>query len=95
VVDVDQVQAMYDTIYQRFGRLDVLLNNAGYVISAGKLAECTTAEFDKTMNVNCAGAWNVMKFGIQTMIKCGNGGRIARVCRNSVQNSIVFTGNVG
>ena len=35
----------------RFGRIDILFNNAGIVIP-GKLDECTTADWDKTMAVN-------------------------------------------
>ena len=31
------------------------------------------------MDVNCCGAWYVMKYAIKTMIKAGNGGRIVNM----------------
>jgi short-subunit dehydrogenase len=50
VADRDQVEAMVEQVHARFGRIDVLVNNAG-VIQAGPLEEQTYADIEESMAV--------------------------------------------
>src|SRR5262249_51400438 len=47
----DDVDRMVDTAYRRWGRLDVLFNNAG-VVRLQPMLEVTPEEWDRVMNVN-------------------------------------------
>ena len=49
-------------IKEKFGRLDVLVNNAGMVRPAGKLAEIPLDVYHDTINVNQNGAWYTLKW---------------------------------
>src|SRR3989442_1304917 len=54
------VARMVEDVYRRFGRLDVLFNNAG-VIRVQPLLGVTEAEWDRVMNVNLKALFFVMQ----------------------------------
>jgi NAD(P)-dependent dehydrogenase (short-subunit alcohol dehydrogenase family) len=65
----DREQVMADTM-AAFGRLDVLVNNAG-MTSPGRLdiLEATEANFDRVMAVNAKGPWFLCQAAAHVMIK--------------------------
>ncbi len=75
VVDVtknDQIIAMRDAVLKQFGRIDVLVNNAGIVMDA-QLAKMTEDQFDKVIDVNLKGTYNMARALVDTMIAQGSG----------------------
>src|SRR5829696_8822557 len=56
VADAGSVEAFRRAVTERFGRLDVLVNNAGIGIFK-RLDEISAAEFEQTFRVNVQGAW--------------------------------------
>lgn len=66
------VQAMIRIVMDKFRRLDVLINNAGYGIS-GSVTETSEEAWDKLMAVNVNGVFYGCKYGIPVMIKQGGG----------------------
>jgi NAD(P)-dependent dehydrogenase (short-subunit alcohol dehydrogenase family) len=73
VAQEDQVQAMVGTAEDRFGRLDILCNNAGFGGGMAPLAEQSSDTWDKVHAVNIRGVFLGMKYGIQSMLKTGGG----------------------
>jgi NAD(P)-dependent dehydrogenase (short-subunit alcohol dehydrogenase family) len=69
------VQAMLETAIKRFGRLDVLCNNAGIEGALAPTGEYTEQEFDRVWNVNARGVFLGMRYGIPLMLS-GEGGSI-------------------
>jgi len=70
-----------------FGRLDVLFNNAGIMMSADGDAVSTEEEtWDKTMAVNAKGVFLGCKYGIPAMLRSGGG---------SIINTASFVALVG
>jgi len=70
------VKALVEAAVKKYGKLDIMMNNAGVFTRMAKIHECTEEEYDFTMGVNTKGVWNGCKFGISHMIKQGNGGRV-------------------
>ncbi len=77
VAEEYQVRNMVDTILHAFGRIDVLVNNAG-VLSQSPLEEMPVEEWDRVMNVNLRGTFLCCRFVLGHMLERG-GGRIINV----------------
>jgi NAD(P)-dependent dehydrogenase (short-subunit alcohol dehydrogenase family) len=67
-----QVEAMFAAAGDAFGRIDAVLNVAG-IGTAGSLAEVSTEEYDRTMDVDLRGVWLGTKHGINAMLPTGGG----------------------
>jgi meso-butanediol dehydrogenase / (S,S)-butanediol dehydrogenase / diacetyl reductase len=63
----DEIERMVDEPYRRWGRLDVLFNNAG-VIKVQPLLEVTEGEWDRVMNVNLRAVFFVLQAVARRMI---------------------------
>jgi meso-butanediol dehydrogenase/(S,S)-butanediol dehydrogenase/diacetyl reductase len=66
VTRADDVTRMIDEAYRRFGRLDVLFNNAG-VIRVQPILDVTEAEWDRVMNVNLKAVFFVLQAAARRM----------------------------
>jgi NAD(P)-dependent dehydrogenase (short-subunit alcohol dehydrogenase family) len=77
----DQVVAMIETIKSEFGRLDIIVNNAGVPSEAGASPILETDEdvWYRTMDVNVNGVFLVTKYGGRLMRDSGNGGAIVMI----------------
>jgi len=60
ITRADDLARLVDEPYRRFGRLDVLFNNAG-VIRLQPLLDVTAAEWDRVLNVNLRAVFFVMQ----------------------------------
>lgn len=61
IVDATQVRAMFDEVLRAFGRLDIVINNAGVNVAACPIAELPEADFDRVMQTNAKGVFLVMR----------------------------------
>ena len=68
VADADEAAALIDAAHEAFGRIDVLVNNAG-ITRDGLLARMKEEDFDAVINVNLKGTFNCCKAAAQRMMK--------------------------
>ena len=75
VVDVTQrvmVDAAVQQTRERFGRIDVLVNNAGITQDA-RLQKMTLEQFDRVIDVNLRGVFHCAQAVVDTMVAQGSG----------------------
>lgn len=71
--DSASVERAFDTAVRRYGRIDVLINNAGVVGPQQPLHETGDGVWRKVMSVNSDGAFYVLRRGIAAMLGSGGG----------------------
>jgi len=72
VTKSDDVQAMVDEALKRYGRLDILINNAGATLFKG-IEDTTEEEWDRIINTNLKSIFLGCKAAIPAMRKSGGG----------------------
>ncbi len=72
VTSEDSWRDAVDAAVQRFGKLNVLVNNAGILVRE-ELEESTDNGWDSTMNVNAKGVFLGMKLAVPAMRNAGGG----------------------
>jgi NAD(P)-dependent dehydrogenase (short-subunit alcohol dehydrogenase family) len=76
----DQVGAMVDFCRDRFGKLDILCNNAGIGHARGmRLHEFDLDTWRHVLDVNLTGAFLVLRSAIALMLESGKGGAIVNM----------------
>jgi cyclopentanol dehydrogenase len=66
-------QAAVQTAVERYGKLDILINNAAITIARAPIEERTVAEWDQVMAVNARGVFLGTKHAIPAMRRAGGG----------------------
>jgi len=74
----DQVKSMVDTLIKKFGRIDILVNNAAVAPKRKPIEEITDEEWDETMNVDLKGVFYCCKAVVPYMKRQG-GGKIINI----------------
>ena len=67
VGDVEQVEAVVALAIERFGRLDVLISNAGVLSPNGRIHNLTTEDWEHAFRVNVLGAVNGIRAAVPVM----------------------------
>lgn len=68
-----EVEALVRHVVEAWGRLDVILNNAGVDNEMAPIVDTSEADFDRVMAVNVKGVWLCMKYAIAQMLQQGGG----------------------
>jgi glucose 1-dehydrogenase len=90
VSKVADLQRLVDSAVSAFGRLDVMVNNAG-IETRSSVLETTEAQYDRVMDINLKSAFFGTQLAAKQMIKQGSGGRIINV--TSVHEDWPMPGN--
>jgi glucose 1-dehydrogenase len=93
----DQVEAMFGSLIERFGRIDILVANAGVQRDA-KLVDMSPADWETVIGINLTGQFLCCREAVRAMQRQGVGdiskaaGKI--ICMSSVHQRIPWAGHV-
>jgi NAD(P)-dependent dehydrogenase (short-subunit alcohol dehydrogenase family) len=88
VTRTDQTRELFEAIDDRFGRFDVLVNNAGFLVKR-PISETTDEDFDRAFAVNARAPFLTMR---EAAKRIEDGGRIINVITSIVAFTIPFYG---
>ena len=90
VSKVAELQGLIDAAVKRFGRLDIMVNNAG-VETRTSVLDTTEEQYEKVLAINLKSAFFGTQLAARQMIKQGEGGRIINI--TSVHEDWPMPGN--
>jgi glucose 1-dehydrogenase len=90
VSKIEDIQRLIDTAVSNFGRLDIMVNNAG-IETRTSVLDTTEDQFDKVIAVNLKSAFFGTQLAAKQMIAQGDGGRIINM--TSVHEDWPMPGN--
>jgi glucose 1-dehydrogenase len=91
VSKVEDLERLIKSAVDTFGRLDIMVNNAG-IETRSSILDTTEAQFDKVMAVNLKSAFFGTQLAAKQMISQGGGGRIINI--TSVHEDWPMPGNI-
>ena len=90
VSKIDDLQRMIDTAVSNFGRLDIMVNNAG-IETRTSVLDTTEDQYEKVLAINLKSAFFGTQLAAKQMIAQGEGGRIINM--TSVHEDWPMPGN--
>jgi NAD(P)-dependent dehydrogenase (short-subunit alcohol dehydrogenase family) len=79
VGDLNQIESLFTEIKSRFGRLDILVNNAATNPYFGDMLGADAGVWDKTFDVNLKGPFFITQKAIKLMIETNTKGSIVNI----------------
>ncbi|MBI5058931.1 glucose 1-dehydrogenase [candidate division KSB1 bacterium] len=76
VTKVGEVKSAVEAAVKQYGKLDIMMNNAGVFTVMARIHEKTEEQYNFTMDVNTKGVWNGCQQAVIQFLKQGDGGRI-------------------
>ncbi len=89
VSEPDEVERLFDAAVSAFGRIDIVVNNAG-IYKAARFVDYTPEVFDRIMRVNTYGVFHVMRRAVRHMLDNGSG-KIVNIASTAAKNGAVPT----
>jgi glucose 1-dehydrogenase len=87
---VEQLQTLIDAAVNQFGRVDVMVNNAG-VETRTSVLDTTEEQYERVLSINLKSAFFGTQLAARQMIRQGGGGRIVNI--TSVHEDWPMPGN--
>jgi len=73
VSDYQQVEAAVESAVSRFGRLDVMISNAGVLSPSGRIHNLTAEDWERPFRINVMGSVNAIRAAVPVMRDQGSG----------------------
>lgn len=91
LTDFDALDRLGSTIYERWGRLDIFLANAGTLGSLSPLAHFTPKEFANVIDVNITANWRLIR-SLDALLKQSDAGRAIFLSSGAARTAGAFWG---
>ena len=88
VSKTEDVKNMVKTTIDTYGKLDILLNNAGIIEQESvPMHEVNEEDFDKVIAINLKGVFLCMKYAIPEMLRTGGGSIVSQGSNSCIQGA--------
>ncbi|NEX15319.1 MAG: short-chain dehydrogenase [Halochromatium sp.] len=87
VTDAEAMQQLSDAVVERFGRIDLWINNAGLLAPIGPLRDNDPAEFARHIQVNVVGVFNGSRAFIRHLRQRGGDGVLLNISSGAARNA--------
>lgn len=88
VLEESQIEQVVKATVERFGRLDIMVNNAGIGYLMKALVDVEASEWDAVIGVNLRGTFLCIKHAARQMIAQGDGGRIVNIASQAAKSAV-------
>jgi NAD(P)-dependent dehydrogenase (short-subunit alcohol dehydrogenase family) len=85
VSDKQQVEQLFNEVRERYGRLDVLVNNAGISGPVARVEDIDPHDWDRTIAVDLSGAFYVTRLAVPLLRVAGKGSSIINIASTAGQ----------
>jgi len=86
-----EVKELIEFTEETYGKIDILINNAGIGYLFGPLLETTQEQWDAVIGVNLRGCFFGIKYAAKKMIERNNGGRIINIASQAAKSGFANT----
>jgi NAD(P)-dependent dehydrogenase (short-subunit alcohol dehydrogenase family) len=91
LTDFDALDRLADVIEQRWGKLDVLVGNAGVLGSLAPLDHVTAKDWQQVMDVNVTANWRLIK-ALSRALRASDAGRVVFVTSGAAHKCTAYWG---
>lgn len=91
LADGEKIDAIGPGIYERFGRLDILVGNAAMLGDLGPVTHMTPKNWQKMMDVNVTANWRLLRI-LDPLLQCSEAGRALFVTSGVTQMALPYWG---
>jgi NAD(P)-dependent dehydrogenase (short-subunit alcohol dehydrogenase family) len=89
--DADRIDQLGKAIYDRFGRLDILVGNAGQLEALGPVAQFDPAAFQRLMDVNVTANFRLIR-AVDRLLRASDAGRAVFVTSSAARGTHAYWG---
>ncbi|HER25832.1 MAG TPA: SDR family NAD(P)-dependent oxidoreductase [Rhodospirillales bacterium] len=94
LTDFDMIDRMGASIYERFGRLDVLVGNAGILTRLTPMAQIPPREWEATLAINLTANWRLLR-SFDPLLRLSDAGRAIFITAEQAATHKPFWGAYG
>src|SRR5262245_27733535 len=87
----DKIDALGPTIYQRWGKLDILVGNAGILGPLSPMGHITAEAWDEVLEVNLTANWRLIRT-LDPLLRRSDAGRAIFVSSGAAANTRAYWG---
>jgi len=89
--DGEKVDGLGPTIYQRWGRLDIVVGNAGILGPSSPLAHISDQDWQEALDINLTANWRLIRTA-DPLLRRSDAGRAIFVTSNAAQSAKAYRG---
>jgi len=91
LADGEKIDNLGPTIYERWGRLDILVANAGILGPLSPLSHISSADWDEALTINLTANWRLIRT-LDPLLRQSDAGRTIFLTSGAVQNIRAYWG---